>query len=481
MTFDREEMDTVVAVVDATISKLIRQTPLVQFQPGTVVNYEPQTGGIPAKASVQMDGDDAGDAISCPILLPHALTPGDRVMIVFSPPHQHYVIGILQSAGGCPAGSANEPVVASPVTDTNTPIPFEPYNEQSGMEWDPVLFGWVVPIQGIYSFSSTIENGEPPPCACPNVLVGTFTQSGVNFNGIRGFTISLDETILYTLETTGGGADEAVFRYTLPGLAPMDAGSPWKTQPADDPGSHTWVHLTGDASGNLSIIGSTLGFPATDRLLRITPAGTVSLILSELSEGWGDGSAPSRHAWSPIIGEFVSSGDEAGFGVDDSYWRLPDTGAASTAVYRSDSSTAGAPVVTSDGVWVYGAMVDGTPAYLGESSKLAAPIPKDKGDADTELFTAADVIVQDAWYCPDGTVRYLSMDTNVATGFTVAGYDPNTNTETDLSASCDVSASIPDANAIAPEYFVFQRGTSDVWVLHRDPGLFSFDYTLLST
>ena len=487
--FTTQQTAAIIDVVRATMDKTVRETSFVEFIPGTVATFEAQSAANPVVAYVLLDGggdgvdSDMGAAIPCPVLLPHPLALGDRVMVVFSPPHQHYVIGILQSAGSCPAGSANE--VLTPTLDTNLPIPFNPYNEQAGMVWDSLRNGWVVPTKGIYSFSSTL-NVDEPECACPTNAVGTFAQSGLNSIGVLGFAVSLDETTLYTLEweTGAGAARWAIFRYNLPALTPMDGGSPWKTRAADDPGGSplaTWRHLTADAAGNLSLLASahTTGY---DKLMRITEAGTVSTIYTESSiVGWAAGTGGYRHAWSPTIGEYVGAGAGPGGAYANMWWRIPDTGVAPTLIYSGLADpnyfAIGAPVVTSDGVWAvgtgnYNPGGGGNFYQWAAGSKLAAPIPKTSGDAGTALMVdavattfAASGKVQDGWYCPDGTVTYLRRDTGGL--YEARNYDPNTNVE--AASPCDLSGLLPNPKATSfGPYYVFQRGPNDVWVLQLD-------------
>lgn len=162
--FTRAQMDAIVATCGALIEKFKRETPMVSYQPGTVTTYEQQTGGIPAKATVQMDGDDPDDAIPCPVLIPHPLSAGDRVMVAFSPPHAHLVTGVLLG-GESPFGrfTSDEDSVDFLGVTCYAPLGVPQGRLAAGMEyesreWDSELMeAFIVPRRGVYSFSVTVQ------------------------------------------------------------------------------------------------------------------------------------------------------------------------------------------------------------------------------------------------------------------------------------------------------------------------------------
>jgi hypothetical protein len=127
--FDRDQTDLILTAVKAAVDKVARDAPAVHYSPGTVVSYQPTIATRPAQAYVHLDGDtDPDNTVPCPVLLPHGLASGDRVMCVFSPPHAHYIAGILTSPDQPTLSQAV--MLSSPQTieiDSTTVVTYDAY------------------------------------------------------------------------------------------------------------------------------------------------------------------------------------------------------------------------------------------------------------------------------------------------------------------------------------------------------------------
>ena len=179
MTFTDDQQQAIVEVVKAANAKLMRETPFVQYQPGTVVHYEEPTGGIPATAYVRMDGDTGDDAIACPVIIPHRVGEGERVMVVFSPPHAHYVCGVLF-----------EQFVAEPTVPAGWAELYELEVDDGNPSGYPLGRYLIVPFDTFEGTAAFYEAMEPVP--------------GSGWLALRDLIIDVDFTVAWNLVMPGG-------------------------------------------------------------------------------------------------------------------------------------------------------------------------------------------------------------------------------------------------------------------------------------
>lgn len=78
-------------MITASVQNAVERMPAAKFAPGIVMAVDPSN----TIAEVRADGTDSGQ-FGADILAPNRFVPGDRVMLLFVPPHGVFVIGRRQ-------------------------------------------------------------------------------------------------------------------------------------------------------------------------------------------------------------------------------------------------------------------------------------------------------------------------------------------------------------------------------------------------
>lgn len=116
--FSPAQMDLLVSLASAAARKAIAEASFVHLQPGEVVAVRRKNDGSQV-ADVHMDGDEVGNTIAASIVgVSEPVAQGDRVMLVYSPPHAHHVFGVTRPKNGaatpaCWQSGSGEPITAS--------------------------------------------------------------------------------------------------------------------------------------------------------------------------------------------------------------------------------------------------------------------------------------------------------------------------------------------------------------------------------
>jgi len=179
----------------SVVGKVSRELPQMQQWPATVLSYDEDTALAGGIAIVHVDGDPPDTTTSVTSVLGRKLSPGDRVLLVFDPPHGAYV-----------AGFAGKPQVPA------APVP--PYTRSGPLTDDDESLLWTPTVEDVrvtFFIFLLLEPGSDDTVIeikRDGVVLGTATipSSVTRHDHTLDVVLAVGRLLHFRVVTAGGGA-----------------------------------------------------------------------------------------------------------------------------------------------------------------------------------------------------------------------------------------------------------------------------------